>query len=323
MTNDTTTVAGALQECIDHLEDNLAAKGVTASYAPSTGMIGLIDEILNIQTGGSCYHIEFSEDSYVAVGGSATLEVYLQSNYQPLSGATVTVTGSDSSLYTGLTNSTGKAEITVSVSSTTTFTCNYSNVSDTCQVAVSSYIFYDACDSATGVSQYGNPIPISSSTTTSYLEYNSTENAYLVHANGDWGAIPIPDIAGLDNYKVTAQFKARSNNAASQAGFSFIEYGSTNNLCFRMYTTNCNSVVNDSNQQSIGTPSVGVNSRWFEMSVTKQGMSFTCTVTDTVTDAVVGTQNRTVSFTPYYCGFHLVGGQSYGSYVKEVKVESI
>ena len=90
-----------------------------------------------------------------------------------------------------------------------------------------------------------------------------------------------------------------------------------------MYTTNCNSVVNDSNQQSIGTPSVGVNSRWFEMSVTKQGMSFTCTVTDTVTGVVVGTQNRTVSFTPYYCGFHLVGGQSYGSYVKEVKVESI
>ena len=71
MTNDTSTVAGALQECIDHLEDNLAAKGVTASYAPSTGMIGLIDEILNIPT-GSCYHIEFSEDSYVAVGGSAT-----------------------------------------------------------------------------------------------------------------------------------------------------------------------------------------------------------------------------------------------------------
>ena len=144
MVNDTSTVAGALQECIDHLEDNLAAKGVTASYAPSTGMIGLIDEILNIQTGGSCYHIEFSEASYVAVGGSATLEVMLQSNYAPLSGATVTVTGSDSSLYTGITNSNGVANVTVeNVSGTVNFTCSYQNVSATCVVNGSSYLFRD------------------------------------------------------------------------------------------------------------------------------------------------------------------------------------
>lgn len=137
MTNDTTTVAGALQECIDHLEDNLAAKGVTASYAASTGMIGLIDEILNIQTGGSCYHIEFSESSYTASGGSATLEVTLQQNYAPLSGATVSVTGSDSSSYTGTTNSQGIAEVTVTnVSAETTFTATYSNATATCTVTV-------------------------------------------------------------------------------------------------------------------------------------------------------------------------------------------
>lgn len=158
MTNDTSTVAGALQECIDHLEDNLAAKGVTASYAPSTGMIGLIDEILNIPT-GSCYHIEFSKDSYVAVGGSATLEVYLQSNYAPLSGATVTVTGSDSSVYTGITDNTGVATVTVSVNSETTFTASYSNVSDTCIVTVSRIIYQPALDGTEAITSINSYTP--------------------------------------------------------------------------------------------------------------------------------------------------------------------
>lgn len=49
MTNDTTTVAGALQEVINRLEDNLAAKGVTASFDSTTGVVGLVDEISNIE----------------------------------------------------------------------------------------------------------------------------------------------------------------------------------------------------------------------------------------------------------------------------------
>ena len=142
MTNDLSTLSGALLEMKDQLIYELGQKGVTATYDSSTGLLGLIGEISNIQTGGgSCYHIEFSEASYVAVGGSATLEVYLQSNYAPLANATVTVTGSDSSLYTGITDSNGIAEVTVSVSSDTTFTCSYSNVTDTCEVIAESYIY--------------------------------------------------------------------------------------------------------------------------------------------------------------------------------------
>ena len=97
MTNDTSTLSGALLEMKDQLIYELGQKGVTASYDSTTGLLGLIAKIGDIQTGGggSCYHIEFTESSYTAVGGSCTVEVYLQSNYAPLSGATVTVTGSD------------------------------------------------------------------------------------------------------------------------------------------------------------------------------------------------------------------------------------
>ena len=122
---------------------NLVTKGVQASA--SDGLTTLAGKILDISGGGgSCYHIEFSESSYTAVGGSATLEVYLQENYQPKASATVTVTGSDSSSYTGLTNSSGVATVTVSgLTADTTFTCSYSNVSDTCTVTMPSYLFYD------------------------------------------------------------------------------------------------------------------------------------------------------------------------------------
>ena len=113
MVNDTNTLNGALQELGETMAANLEAKGVTASA--SDGLTTLAGKILTIPA-GSCYHIEFSEDSYTAVGGSATLEIFLQENYAPKVGATVSVVGSDSSLYSGITDSSGVATVTVSVS---------------------------------------------------------------------------------------------------------------------------------------------------------------------------------------------------------------
>ena len=57
MTNDTTTITGALQEIIDRLEDNLSDKGVDATYNNTTGILGLIDQIADItqsSSGGGC-----------------------------------------------------------------------------------------------------------------------------------------------------------------------------------------------------------------------------------------------------------------------------
>ena len=51
MTNDTSTLAGSLDEMKDQLISELGDKGVTASYSSSTGLLGLIGEISNIQQG--------------------------------------------------------------------------------------------------------------------------------------------------------------------------------------------------------------------------------------------------------------------------------
>ena len=53
MTNDTSTLAGSLDEMKDQLIDELDNKGVTATFDSSTGLLGLIGEISNIQQGGT------------------------------------------------------------------------------------------------------------------------------------------------------------------------------------------------------------------------------------------------------------------------------
>ena len=46
--NDTTTIAGCMQEAIDRLENNLAKKGVTAIFNANDGYFDLLDKILDI-----------------------------------------------------------------------------------------------------------------------------------------------------------------------------------------------------------------------------------------------------------------------------------
>jgi len=186
------------------MADNLVAKGVTASA--SDGLTTLAGKILDIQTGGSCYHIEFGEASYTAVGGSATLEVYLQENYAPKSGASVTVTGSDSSVYTGITNNLGVAEVSVNVSAETVFTCTYNNVTDTCTVTVQTIYFYDDFTSGT---LSDNWIPIG----TNHTESINSNNQLVLKRTGDGrgGIYYNQQITG--DYKVTIDLASASYDA--------------------------------------------------------------------------------------------------------------
>ena len=142
MTNDTTTLNGALQELGETMASNLVTKGVQASA--SDGLTTLAGKILDIQTGGSCYHIEFSEASYTADSGSATVTIYLQANYEPLPNATITLSDG-SSQYSCITNSNGVATYSFSnVSSDLTVTASYSNVTASCTITVGSTVyFYD------------------------------------------------------------------------------------------------------------------------------------------------------------------------------------
>lgn len=82
MTNDTTTLQGSLDEMKDQLIYQLGQKGVTASYSSSTGLLGLIGAISNIQT-NNCPKLvmgTFTTGSTRAAAGSVSLS-YTGSGY--------------------------------------------------------------------------------------------------------------------------------------------------------------------------------------------------------------------------------------------------
>lgn len=76
MTNDTSTLQGSLDEMKDQLIYQLGQKGVTATYSATTGLLGLVSKIGDIQTGGGATNIvqgTFTTGSTRAGTGSTSL----------------------------------------------------------------------------------------------------------------------------------------------------------------------------------------------------------------------------------------------------------
>ena len=257
MTNpDTNTLNGALEQLGITMAANLTQQGVTSSA--SEGLTTLAGKILDIQTGGgSCYKIEFSEDSYTAVGGSATLEISLQENYAPKVGASVAVTGSDSSTYSCTTNSSGVGTVTVSnISAETTFTATYSNVSDTCTVTTSSVIYQPALDGTETKKQISGTTTISNGVMTCGASYLSD----------GW------DNTG--NWKLTFE----ANITSDQSAVGIYKYNETQRdknmiKITGNYHKNITSYTNGSSESS-KTTSVPVGT-WFSIECVKNGNSLT------------------------------------------------
>ena len=72
MTNDLTTLDGSLDEMKDQLISELGDKGVTATFDSSTGLLGLIAKISDIQTGGGtgCSNLVMGDFTTGSTGAS-------------------------------------------------------------------------------------------------------------------------------------------------------------------------------------------------------------------------------------------------------------
>ena len=128
---------------------------------------------------------------------------------------------SSCSLCSGITNSNGVAEVTVTVSAETIFTATYSNATATCTVTVPSYLFYDECNSSSGLTNYGSAVGLEGSTSAT-LSYNSTENAYsLISTGSGIKVFPITALNGLNSFKLTADMKF-PNTSSMGGGLSCI-----------------------------------------------------------------------------------------------------
>ena len=351
MVNDINTLNGALTELGETLATNLTSMGVSASA--SDGLTTLANKITSIapSVGGitPTVSIDISKTpSTVYVGGNVLISAKVNADYDDesltnvdlkgvLQGATVIFKNNGTILGTGITGSDGIATYTISniQSGNYSITAHFDGTGTDYESATSSaltftpinLLFYDACNSSSGLSNYGTPVGVGSTISTNYTSYNSTENAYDVRTNGDWGMIPITAMTGQDNYKISMLVKTRSNNGASRGGFGFLASDSTN--VFPCWKIEGNGACNYTLKQGSSEPNTKVcdtpnaQRTWYKIELIKIGTSYTCNVYDS-NDTLLGTHTTTVDLgSSVRCGLYRVGGSSYGAYVKEIRAEPI
>ena len=295
MTNDTSTIAGALQEVIDRLESNLQAKGVNAEYSSSTGILGLVDQISNISqsSGGSggvpCYHVEFTNHSlsygdwdFTNDRQVAYLEVYLQYQYAPYQGTVTISDGTNDYNVTTNTNGIGVLLAPITANSTT-FTASYTNTSDTITVTKSTFLFKDSCTSSSNLSNYDSSVPIYQGSQTANvpscaIEYDSTENTYKIYATQTstsyYAMIPITPLNNQTNYVASMEIKSSKSYSSNEIGFyvdnsvDTTSYGYGTTMCVyynRLYGKRCILTgVSTSNNLTLPTTTLAINT-WYRI----------------------------------------------------------
>lgn len=318
MPNDLTTLSGALLEMKDELIYQLGQKGVTATYSSSDGLLGLIGRISDIQTGGgSCYKVDFNNASY-NTGGTATVSVTVLKNYSACVGETVTFTSSTSTTTTATTNSNGVATATISFSGSTTLTATIGGASDTATIVVSSYLFYDACDSATGLSNYGSGISYEGSGVPT-ITYDSTENAYKIQTAGNVAMTPITDLEDVNDFVFEADIKRQSAQLGIGVALGY-HYGQGS--AFSSSTMGCWLFVN-SRFQNLGDTSVSTDQNWSHMSYTlEDGINGTVVLTNSSNTQYT----KTFTLPSDYANGHSVGlvsGASGYCFVKNIQVSAL
>ena len=165
----TTNSSGVATYTISGL--NAGNHSITAVVTENSTYAASASSAVTLTVNNHSYSLAFSAASYVATGGSATLSMTLLDNNVPVEGATISVSGSDSSLYTGITDSTGVATVTVTgVSAETTFTASYLTTTATCTVTVQTetILWQPALDG-----------------TDTYTNYNSSSGSSCTASNGE------------------------------------------------------------------------------------------------------------------------------------------
>ena len=233
------------------------------------------------------YSIAFGSSTYNAIAGSCTVTVTLLDDGVAVSGATISVTGSDSSLYTGITNSSGIASITLrNISSTTTFTASFSGVSATCTVSTITYFFNDDA-SSDNTSNYGNSTALRNNGTNTFT-WDS--NGYYVLTNTKANSESMRSITPLTGKtSFTLEFDAYCT-ATNYGSTGFIIYKDSNN--WEKLSDDCNTnkdiweaynrngTFTETRRSYTSAYGQVTNNKWMHHKYTISGTTFRVVITD-------------------------------------------
>ena len=248
MVNDLTTLSGALIECKDQLITELANKGVTATYDPTTGLLGLIAHIADIQGGEAILlttdkNILSYADSETAtltavhsMGSGKSLAVY-----NAVSGAKIgDMTDNQDGTYSYTYSSTGTGDISMTCATLT---------GESNSITIEDCIDYDDTTADKISSKYTITSLRQSGTRT--LTYDSTNHVYKITINtsGESTAL-INSTTGLNN--ITIEYDARHYTTESNC-----VYGGADGLHTYSSSSNWIRVGGTCASQSVGTNNNG------------------------------------------------------------------
>ena len=178
MTNDTTTLSGSLDEMKDQLITELGDKGVTASFDSTTGLLGLISQIGDIQQGSSgCPRLVTGTFTTGSTGGdTGTVTLNYTGNGYPIMGAIFVQGGAynpNTEYYSSLNRyDVGAFYFTKSVMTSTPTYATSSSLTQNQAVVVT--VYKNSTSTATTYSRSGasNGILYNSSSTNATTTYN-------------------------------------------------------------------------------------------------------------------------------------------------------
>ena len=231
------------------------------------------------------------------------------------------------SLCTGITNQYGVAEFSLTgLSTSATYTCSYSNVSDTCTVTVQTYLFYDDC-STDNTSQYANFYEIwgATSTVNTSLSFD-TDHYVLTNSNASFSAVCLPVSAGLDNLKLTAKIRLLTNSSNKGGGVGVATKREKGLAIFQPNGTTKHFILNNYAGQIASNVSVSNLSTndYNTFELIKSGQSLTFSIYD-ANGTQRFTKQITVSTNTDYsnCIPCINVAKSDSVYIKEIKLESL
>ena len=213
MTNDTSTLSGSLDEMKDQLISELGDKGVTASYSSSTGLLGLIGEISNIQQGTTgCPQLvtgTFTTGSTGAGTGSVSLS-YSGTGY-PIACFVFIKNGANNSTSSGN---------TTWVSSTNRYDCGFYSMTKAEQNTTPTYV-----TSSSVSANWGVVTIIYKNSTTDSTSYTRTSNMSAVTYNSSNASSSYNCVRFKGNNKTLSYYVGnRASNSVGLARSTEFQY---------------------------------------------------------------------------------------------------
>ena len=233
ITNDTSDLNGSLLEMKDQLIYELGEQGVTASYDSSTGLLGLIHKIADIQTETILFEDDCSTDKTTDYGSSITLR----------ESGTSTIAYNSNGYYT-ITNNVNFAESFIPITPLTGLTDNF-------------ILEYDSYVEGNG-SNGGSSGLVIYNTSTSWAKLtddaNNDKRAWYGYNNGSFHELSFYLSQSSNQKWIHYTYIVKDN--------SFLIIINDNDTVIGIYSTKIQVTRNN-------TTKIGLDSEWFENTVTR------------------------------------------------------